>query len=151
MLVFRWYYSVMSNKEAIKYYFEEAWNKRNYKAVDEVYAPDYVMSKMPPWRKPGTQGLKEFLADNHRMFPDAHNTVEDLIEEGDKVVARISGTATHKGDLVGPVGLVPTTNKKVTWRGIFIFQFKNGKVVRTWSITNNMELMQQLGAVPKPK
>jgi predicted ester cyclase len=84
------------------------------------------------------------------MFPDAHVTIEDMIAEGDKVVTRISGTATHKGDLYGPVGLVPATNKKITWHGITISRYKDGKIIESWMETDNMGLMQQLGAVPKP-
>ena len=34
-------------------------------------------------------------------FPDLHCTLEDMIAEGDKVVLRWSGRATHQGDFVG--------------------------------------------------
>jgi hypothetical protein len=36
----------------------------------------------------GAQALKEVFASLHQAFPDLHVTVEDLIEEGDKVVGR---------------------------------------------------------------
>lgn len=138
-----------NNKTVIKRYFEEVWNNHNLDVIDELFAPDYVVHNLPPWRKPGASGLKEFVADNHRMFPDVKNTVEDLVAEGDKVAVRFSATATHKGDLNGPVGLVPATNKSVTWRGIIINRFESGKIVEVWGVTDNMDLMQQLGAIQR--
>jgi len=138
------------NKAVVARFYEEAWNKKNLSVIDETHAPDYELGRLQPWRKHGAEGLKEFIADNHRMFPDVHINIDDLIGEGDKVAMRMSATATHKGDLVGPVGLVKATNKKVNWYGIFIFQLKEYKIVKAWGVTDNMDLMQQLGAVKKP-
>ncbi|HVX58514.1 MAG TPA: ester cyclase [Candidatus Saccharimonadales bacterium] len=139
------------NKAVIRRYFDEVWSKGDTNILNETHYPDYEIEKLPPWREPGVEGLKEFIKDNHRMFPDVQAKVEDLIAEANKVVARVSFTGTHKGDLVGPVGLVPATNKKVTFRGIFIFELHDSKVMKAWSVTDNMELMQQLGAVPNPR
>jgi len=36
-----------------------------------------------------------------RAFPDFHNRVEELVAEGDKVVARLTYTGTHRGELFG--------------------------------------------------
>ncbi len=138
------------NKATVKRYYEEVWNQFNIDAIDEIFTPDYRVPNAPPWRKPGVQGLREFVTDNHRMFPDLVYQVDDLVAEKDKVAVRFSGGGTHKGDLVGPVGLVPATNRKVTWRGIMIFEFRNGKIIESNGVTNNMELMQQLGVVRSP-
>ena len=40
-------------------------------------------------------------------FPDLHTTVEDMIAEGDKVVARTTLNGTHEGPLWG----IPPTGK----------------------------------------
>lgn len=138
------------NKDTVRRYYEQVWNQFNLAAIDEIFAPDYRAVNAPPWRKPGLQGLRQFIEDNYRMFPDLKNHVDDLVAEGNKVAVRFSGGGTHKGDLVGPVGLVPATNRKVTWRGIMIFEFRDGKIIESNGITNNMELMQQLGAVRSP-
>ena len=138
------------NKAIVKRFYDEVWNQCNLALADELFIPDYKVPNAPPWRKPGVEGLKAFITDNHRMFPDIHHQIEDMVAEGDKVAVRFSGGGTHKGDLVGPVGLVPATNKKVHWRGMNIFTFKNGKIIEANGLTDNMELMQQLGAVPSP-
>lgn len=152
VLLISWYSICMEeqHKQTVIHYYDEAWNNNNVSVVDEVFKPDYIVENLPPWREPGAAGLKAFLADNHRMFADIRLTIDDILAEGDKVAVRFSTTAKHVGDLNGPVGLVPATNKIVTWRGFAIFTFENGKVVKTAGASDNMSLMQQLGAVPMP-
>lgn len=48
--------------------------------------------------------FKEVLAALHRAFPDLHVAVEELIAEGDNVVARNRMTGTHEGEYLA----VPT-------------------------------------------
>jgi steroid delta-isomerase-like uncharacterized protein len=138
------------NKEIVRRFYDEVWNKGDLAVVDELFIPNYVVVHLPPWRTPGAEGLKQFIADNHRMFPDVHQTIEDMVAEGDQVAVYLKATATHKGDLNGPVGLVPATNKKVSWEGVIFLKLKNGKIVETKGVIDNMSLMQQLGAVQKP-
>jgi steroid delta-isomerase-like uncharacterized protein len=139
------------NKALVQHFYDEAWNQGNLDVIDELFTPDYEVVNRPAWRAPGTAGLKEFILDNQRVFPDAHHTVIDMVAEGDKVAVYFKATGTHKGDLHGPVGLVPATGKKVQWDGMNIIQITGGKIVQTKGIANNMSLMQQLGAVPTPK
>ncbi len=70
--------------------------------------------------------------------------VEDLFAEGNRVAARITNTATHKGTLMG----IPATEKKVTFSGIDIFRVADGKIVEEWSYGDSLGLMQQIGAIP---
>lgn len=140
-----------TNKALVRRFYDEVWNQNKLDVIDELFASDYKVGQLPPWRKPGAAGLKEFIADNHRMFPDVHHEIVVIIAEGDEVAAYWKTSATHKGDLNGPVGFVPTTNKKVYWDGASFFVIKDGKIVETRGVVNNMSLMQQLGAVPTPK
>ena len=57
-------------------------------------------------------------------FPDIRFTVEDLIAEGETVVARWSCRGTHKGELNG----IAPTNKQFHITGVSIARFTNGKM-----------------------
>jgi predicted ester cyclase len=138
------------NKAASRRFHDEVWTKGNLDVIDELFEPDYKVQNLPPWRKPGAAGLKEFIADNHRMFADIVSVVDDQVAEGDKVATKFHATATHVGDLNGPVGLVKATGKQVTWKGMTIARYRDGKVVESAGLFDNMDLMQQLGAVPRP-
>ncbi|MHA2377092.1 MAG: ester cyclase, partial [Candidatus Thorarchaeota archaeon] len=67
-------------------------------------------------------------------------TVEDMIEDDDKVVARWSAKGTHKGDFMG----IPATGKQVAFSGIEIIRIENGKAVEEWEELDRAGLMQQL-------
>jgi hypothetical protein len=73
--------------------------------IDEIAEPD--VKNHTPVEATGTQVLKDLFARLHRAFPDLHVTVEDLIEEGDKVAGRNTLTGTHRGEYMG----LPATGK----------------------------------------
>ncbi len=135
------------NEMLVKRFFDEVWNNFNLAVIDELFIPDYEIPDLPAWRKPGTEGLKAFIADNHRIFPDVHHEVKEIMGSGDEVAVYVVGTGTHKGDLDGPVGKVPATNKKVHWRAIFWYRIRGGKIVWASGVVDNLSLMQQLGAI----
>ena len=76
-------------------------------------------------------------------FPDWHETIEDIIAEGDKVWIRLSYTGTHTGEFRG---LVPT-GKKVTMTAVDIYRIVNGKLVEYWNVTDSSVFNKQLGLV----
>jgi predicted ester cyclase len=78
-------------------------------------------------------------------FPDLRFTIEDIIAEGETVVARYSVRGTHKGDLGG----IAPTGKQVTVYGVTISHFANGKIVEGSANWDALGLMQQLGVVPE--
>lgn len=71
-------------------------------------------------------------------------TVEDQIENGDKVVSRYTVRGTHEGDLMN----MPPTGKTADVAGISIVRFENGKAVEEYSLTDLMSMFQQLGLAP---
>ncbi len=96
---------------------------------------------MPPTRDGGKEALRLFL----RATPGYH-TVDDLIAERDKVVARITGYGTHEAELLG----IPATHKAITMSGIVIWRLAGGKIVEHWAQVDLFSLLQQLGVVPTP-
>jgi predicted ester cyclase len=78
-------------------------------------------------------------------FPDVVVTEEDLIAAADKVVERSSAVATHKNPLMGE----KPTNKRVMWSEIHIYRLKDGKIVEHWAEISQMELLQQIGVLPR--
>ena len=77
-------------------------------------------------------------------FPDRTVTIEDVMAEGDKVVVRYTMKGTHKGTFRG----IPGTGKKFTQGGISIYRIKDGKILESWTMNDNLGLMQQIGAIP---
>ena len=114
------------------------------KTIDELVAPDAVIRTPLPIDAAGAELLKQVWAMLLRVYPDIHLTVEDLIAEGDKVVARNTVTGTHQGEFMG----VAPTGNSVTYNEMFIFRIADGKVVETWGVVDVYAQMKQIGVIP---
>lgn len=78
-------------------------------------------------------------------FPDFAHQIEDVIENGNKVVLRGIFTGTHKGTFNG----IAATNKSVSASWIDISEYDTeGKVINEWVELDTMGMMQQLGVIP---
>lgn len=112
---------------------------------DQIYAANLVghFSGMPPV---DIDMHRQFGLGTYTAFPDLKRPVEDLVAEGDKVVARWTSVGTHQGDFMG----IPPTGKTVTTSGITIFRLENGKIVEEWSESDMLGMLQQVGAFPAP-
>jgi steroid delta-isomerase-like uncharacterized protein len=114
------------------------------KTIDELVEPDAITRTPLPGDATGAQLLKQVWVVLLRAYPDLHLTVEDLIGEGDKVVARIVCSGTHTGEYMG----LPPTGKSIAYDEIFIFRFDDGRVVETWGVVDVYSQMKQLGVIP---
>ena len=122
----------------------EELDKGNWELFNELHTPNFVYHG-PASAKPLTrEELEQFIRMLYAAFPDMYHTIEDMIAEGDKVVARFSIRGTHKGEFQG----IPATGKEVAVTGIFIFHIAEGKIAEAWEEADMMGLMRQLGAIP---
>ena len=114
------------------------------KTIDEVVQPDALIRTPLPIEAAGPELLKEVFGRLHRAFPDLHITVEDLIAEGDKVVARDTVTGSHQGEYMG----LSPTGKSITYNEIVICRFVDGRIAETWGVIDVLSQLRQLGALP---
>ncbi|PKB81552.1 MAG: hypothetical protein BZY88_06445 [SAR202 cluster bacterium Io17-Chloro-G9] len=111
--------------------------------ADAIIAPNIVYHDAPPGIPAGPEGVKAWAA----MFePLAGMRVEDefYIAEGDIVIGRFVGKATHSNEFTG----VPATGNQISVSGVNIFRISGGKIVEHWVNYDAMGLMQQIGAIP---
>jgi predicted ester cyclase len=123
------------NKALVRREQEELWNHTgNLDAARELFAPEQA------------EAARQEAADFRRGFPDVRSTIEDLIAEGDRVVARWSSRATHRGEYVG----IPPTGNEVEFTGISVYRIEGGRIAESWTVEDELGLMRQIGAVPEP-
>ena len=136
-----------ANAQVSRRLLEEAFGQGRVELVDEHVAADSVdHDPANPEDVRGPAGLKEQISMYRAAFPDLQFTVEDIIDQDDRVVIRWSSRGTHQGELMG---LAPT-GKIVTVTGISIDRFADGKVAESWTNWDVLGLMRQLGAAPPP-
>jgi steroid delta-isomerase-like uncharacterized protein len=132
--------SVEENKNIVRRY-QDAYNTNNLDALDQVVAADVMAPKIMPGMPSGLAGAKLVHQTSLIGMPDFHTQIDELIAEGDKVVARITMTGTHSGDFWG----MPATGKQVKFTGIYIARIADGKIVEHWGEEDGISLLQQLG------
>src|SRR6516165_305556 len=117
------------NKKLYLRLAEEVLTNKNLALADELIATDFREHVGGEVRRVGIEGFKAARLRRNAAFPDWKVTVDDIIAEGDKVVARATGQGTHLGEYMG----IPPTGRriKVSWIAITGSQREN------WPSTGN--------------
>lgn len=133
-------------KNVARRYYEVVLNRGDVDALNELAAPDYIEHDPLPGQGTGREGLKDRVRILRSAFGQ-HFTLEDIIEEGDKVVVRWTGSGKHEGDFMG----IPPTGKSFTISGIDIHRLQDGRMAEHWHVVDQLSLLQQLGLIPQPE
>jgi len=116
-------------------------------AFGEHLADDFVEHEDLPGEEQTRDGVKAFFNAQFTGFSDFAAHVEDVVDGGDKVVARVRFTGTHDGEFMG----MPPTGKAIDVPAIDILLFgEDGLIHAHWGVFDAMAMMQQLGVVPRP-
>jgi len=131
--------SLEENKAIIRRWFE-AENKKDLSPIEDIVASDFVdhthhLKSLEEYK----QRITRFISG----FPDFHETIEDIIAEGDKVWVRFRFTGTHTGEYLG---LAPT-GKKITIECVDIFRMVDGKAVEEWEVSDGLDSLIHLGLI----
>jgi len=111
----------------------------------DLLADNFVEHEALPGLAPTKEGVSAFFRMYVAAFPDLRMVPEDVIASGDKVVARVRVTGTHKGAFMG----MPATGRRVEVQLIDIIRFDNdGRAREHWGVFDQLAMMQQLGAIP---
>ncbi|MBA3426338.1 MAG: ester cyclase [Rubrobacter sp.] len=125
--------------------FAEGVNSGNFDVFDEVIDPDVVDHDPAPEQGPGPQGFKDMFRAMRAAFPDLQVTPEHMTATEDDVALAYTIAGTHQGDFLG----VAPTGRKITSRGVQIGRFENGKLAERWGSSDQLAILQQLGAEPE--
>lgn len=133
--------TVELNKELVRTLYEDCINTRALGRLEELIAQDFIGAR-------GERGPREFRATIEAVltgFPGVRFELHDLIGEDDKVAARWTFRATHRGRFVG----LPPSHADVTQEGNVIYQMREGRIVRAWLQADRLGVLQQIGAIPR--
>ncbi len=110
-----------------------------------LLADDFVEHEETPGLAPTKDGVMEFFRMYLAAFPDLVMEVQDIVNGGETLVARVRATGTHEGEFMG----MPATGKSIDVQIIDITRFgDDGLAHEHWGLADTMAMMQQLGVVP---
>jgi predicted ester cyclase len=134
------------NKRVVRRYLEELFGAGNLNLLAELVAPNaaHVPSGAITYGwESGREGVKKHVIWFRHAYPDMHLTVDDLIAEGDRVVAFWTMRGTHQGEFFG----VQPTGRHVELKAISQFQVVNGQVCASQNHPDRLGILTQLGSL----
>ena len=129
---------IEQKKNKIRLIIEEAWNKGNLAVLDEFFSADYICHQIP-YKDRNIESYKELWEGFRAVYPDTKCDINSIVAEGDKVTVLATYNGTNK-----------KTGKKVTGPGLILFRWKEGKIVESWDIWDELGYFRQLGYKMSP-
>ena len=119
-----------SNKLVVQRYIEEVINGGKLELIDTFFAPDM------------RERVRGFLTGSNDPFPDGREEIQDLVAEGNMVMARWIFHGTHQGEFMG----IAPTGKPVEITGYGTYRFENEQIVWDTVSFDWLDAVEQLGA-----
>lgn len=129
--------SISINKYLIQRLYSDYINVHRTEALGDIVSADFIDLVSEE------RGLRVYQNNIQTLltgFPDVKFEIEELIEEGNKVMARWKWKGTH----LGHFAKVAATGRPVENVGIVIFTIKDNKVISTWTLVDRLRVMQQI-------
>ena len=120
------------NKALVRRFWESV-ARGDLDTIDELLAPDFVDHSLITGQKPGREGYKQQVAEQHAALSDIRPVIEDQVAQGDKVVTRLTWRSVHdRGEYFG---LMPR-DKEVVVTAMSMHRIEGGKIAEEWSEDN---------------
>lgn len=119
------------NKALVRRYLEIL-SGGDLSALGEVVSSEFVDRTPGAPASRGPKSIQETQGKARNLFKEIRYTLEDLVAEGDRVVARYTVRAHKSG-------------KPIEVTGITIFRIEEGKIREAWIANDQIELFHQLG------
>ncbi|TPN37147.1 ester cyclase [Mesorhizobium sp. B2-3-3] len=123
----------------------QAFARHDAKLLESILASSWVDIPSPPGTPHGPEAAKAAMAMLVGAFPDFDIKIDDVIQEGNKVVVRSTITGTQRQIFAG----LPATGQSMNIQAVDIHEIENGKIVRTWHTEDWMTGLRQLGHLPR--
>jgi steroid delta-isomerase-like uncharacterized protein len=134
--------------KAIVNRFGEASNAKNFDAIRELLAPDFIRhcQATPEFVVQNREQFVEYLKADAAVIPDSRQTPQRLVAEGDLVAFWVKYEGTQEGQM----GPFPPSHKRMQLDVSGVFQIRDGKLSELWVTWDNLAALAQLGHFPTP-
>ncbi|QUD83215.1 ester cyclase [Gordonia polyisoprenivorans] len=126
----------------IREVWDAAWDRGDVDAFDDLLGPDY--------RRIGSSGdaqdraaFKDSIVATRAAFPSLVTTIDDIVEDGDRVAIRWHSTGVHQNSFLG----VPATRREVTVSGATFARFADDVIVEEHVTWDPRALLAALGII----
>jgi steroid delta-isomerase-like uncharacterized protein len=123
--------------------FAEFWNSHDVDQLDAIYAKDAVFEDVPDGTTyRGLEEIKTSLGEDVTYAPDVKIEVVSLFASESRGALEWVWSGTQTGDIPG---LLPATGRAFSVRGVSLFEFSEGRIVRHADYYDAARFLHQLG------
>lgn len=136
------------NQVLLRRFYDEIFNQGHLDVAGELIASDFVdhiPRPMPGQPSEGAAAVTWLASLLRTAFPDLHVSLDEVLEVGDRLVARVTWSGRQTGQLLG----ADPTGKRIKVAGIDIIRFSDGKIVEHWGQMDVLGMLGQLGFLPR--
>lgn len=130
----------MTNKELVKSYYDDLWNKQDKSYIDKILADDVVFHGSLNISTNGKKEFEEYMDMILSAIPHLYHGIELMVAEGNNVVVRALYNGTHEGKLFD----YEATHNRIRYSGASFFGIKEGKIKSIWVLGDLNSLYKQL-------
>ena len=121
-----------------------AWRQLDAAALVADYAPDAVVeSPLAGGTTHGLEQIQQVFQTYFVAFPDLEMEESEVLVDGERAVVMATFTGTDRGGFMG----MPATGRRVTIPVVFLYEFKDGKIVRDRRIYDFTGVLIQVGTL----
>lgn len=126
--------------------FDEGFATGNADIVDELCGPDLVEHQfgMAGTGAEAIAHVKDAIRQVHAATPDMSFNIEDAVESGDTIWARVQARGTATGPFFGP-----PSGRPVHITVIDIARIVDGRIVEHWGVPDRFALLAQTGVLDR--
>lgn len=126
--------------------FDEGFATGNADIVDELCSPELVEHQfgMAGVGSEAIAHVKEAIRQVHDMAPDMTFTIEDSVESGDTLWARVQAHGTATGPFFGA-----PSGRAVQLTVIDVCRIVDGRIVEHWGVPDRFALLAQTGVLDR--
>lgn len=125
----------------VRRFYDELWNAWRLEIAEEIVSPAIRFRGSLGTRLEGREAFKRYVETIRVAFPDWHNRVDELLVDGQRVVARLTWSGTHRG----PLGDIEPTGARIQYCGAAFFRLSDGLIEEAWVVGDTQELWRAFG------
>ncbi|MGZ5309402.1 MAG: ester cyclase [Solirubrobacterales bacterium] len=128
--------------------YNEAWNAHDLDAIMAMHAPDMVFANHTAGESASGDEVRDHIGSIFKSWPDIRFETERLYVRDGVVTQEWTATATHSEEMTRGNIVAPPTGKTVTWEGVDVIPFEDGKVKRKDVYSDSVSILRQVGLLP---
>jgi steroid delta-isomerase-like uncharacterized protein len=125
------------------------WRRGDTETLAALHADDGIIISPLFGAIKGREAIEKSYRQIFKIFNDLTLDTDEIVADGDRVAQFFRCHATHTSDVFG----IPATGRDFEIRGVLIFNFKDGKIIKERRLYDFTGMLVQLGilqARPKP-